>query len=211
MAANQKHWVCNRLGRPFRDICLYQTGGVLRQTSPRQPLPTTKRYLEVICLIMAARNPRQRKQPASPKACNREGGPATTRGFDPQPYLHIYTYIYIYVCTYLYGSGGLMDMWLHTKGAQARSKRSSQLPSKADIASSSCTVGASIIANVAISSNTSNMLQNNIGNDSSPRIRISYSWVLKPRSLRSMRPFPSSSSSIALELPQAAGAFGDRF
>ena len=26
VAANHKHSVCNRLGRPFRDIALYQTG-----------------------------------------------------------------------------------------------------------------------------------------------------------------------------------------
>ena len=62
--------------------------------------PKTKRYHEVIRLIIAARKPRQRVCISRRRQrLVTEGGPATTRGFDPQPYyyMHIYIYIYIYI------------------------------------------------------------------------------------------------------------------
>ena len=49
MAANQKHGLCNRLGRPSRVIGLQQTG-VFGDKLLRNKPPNTKRYLEVICL-----------------------------------------------------------------------------------------------------------------------------------------------------------------
>ena len=46
MAANQKHWPCNWLGRPFRDKGLQQTG-VFCDKPATSPLKTTVLYTEV--------------------------------------------------------------------------------------------------------------------------------------------------------------------
>ena len=54
MAAIQKHWVCNKLVGAILRHRFVRDGGFLRQP------PKAKRYLEEICSIMAAKNPRQR-------------------------------------------------------------------------------------------------------------------------------------------------------
>ena len=89
MAANQKHWPCNRLGRPFRDTGLQQTGVFCDKPFRDKPLEDYSILHGGPRQGFVTEGPRQRFVT--------EGGPRDNTCFDPQPYIYMYIYIYTYV------------------------------------------------------------------------------------------------------------------
>ena len=96
MAANQKHWPCNRLGRPFRDKGLQQTG-----VFPDKPL--RQKPLEDYSTLH--RGPRQGfvTEGQRQRFVTEGGGPR-------QHGVLIDTHVYICMCIYIY----FTYMYVHT-------------------------------------------------------------------------------------------------
>ena len=83
MAANQKHWPCNRLGRPFRDKGLQQTGVFCDKPLRDKPLEDYSTLHRGRRQGFVTEGPRQR-------FVTERGSPATTR-------ILIHSHIYIYI------------------------------------------------------------------------------------------------------------------
>ena len=94
MAANQKHWPCNRLGRPFRDKGLYQTGVFCDKPLRDKPLEDYSTLHGGPRQGFATEGPRQR-------FVTEGGSPATTRVLI-HSHIYIYMYVHIYICVYVY-------------------------------------------------------------------------------------------------------------
>ena len=99
MAANQRHWVCNRLERSFPDIVFNRRGGC-SATNPAATNPENKAQDWFIHRREKSAT-QGLNQPAATKACNT--GTSETRALiHSHSHSHMYMYMYMYMYRYMY-------------------------------------------------------------------------------------------------------------